>query len=148
MLELTLKDIIISLFTYAQIVTGTTGLDLTVPEISMVPQQTIAQKACGTQSCNVKGWFSNENGMIYMPDTSDILHNQYAQSILLHEIVHSIQHRIDKPKLGNDCLTWKVREAEAYRIQYEWLYENRIPVRPLSLNLLAAGFRSIECPLS
>ena len=146
MLELTLKDIIISLFTYAQIVTETTGLDLAVPEISMVPQQTIVQKACGTQRCNVKGWFSNEDGIIYMPDTSDILHDSYTQSILLHEIVHSIQHRIDKPKLANACLTWKVREAEAYRIQYEWLYENRIPVRSLSINLLVAGFRSIACP--
>ena len=102
-------------------------------------------RACSEHCRNVRGWFSYQDNAVYITLDSDVLGNMYDRSILLHELVHYVQHHIDSPRLHNDCATWKAREKQAYKVQYDWLYRNRVPMRAQTFNTLLAGFSGIGC---
>ena len=124
-----------------------TDAQIPAPEVQFVTQTQMEAKACGGQSCgNVLGWFSNEDGAVYLKNTLDVQNNMEARGILLHELIHYVQHHQNSPALENACLTWKAREVQAYRIQHNWLYDNRVPVRTPTYNIAMVGFQSIKCP--
>ena len=132
-----LQETVTALVLYIQATLGVTG-EIPDPEVKFLPQEEIAMRACGGRCGNVRGWFSYQDNAVYITLDSDVLGNMHDRSILLHELVHHVQHHIDFPRLRNDCATWKAREKQAYGVQYGWLYRNRIPVRTQTFNTLLA----------
>ncbi len=147
-MELTsLQAIVSALMVYINTAMYITDSQIAAPEVRFVPQTQIEAKACDGESCgNVLGWFSNEDETVYLKNTLDVQNNMQARGILLHELVHYVQYKHNIPSLENDCLTWKAREVQAYNIQYNWLYDNRVPIRTPTFNIALVGFESIKCP--
>ena len=135
-----IKGIVTALVLYAQQATHTTEIAFAPPEIQFAAQYDIAVKACGTLKCNVHALFSYEKNRIYLRDDLDIVNNLYDRSILLHEIVHYLQHNINEPQMKNACHTWKAREIAAYHVQYQWLYENQVRVKTSAFNARLVNF--------
>ena len=131
---------------FIQSMTATVGIDLPPPEISILPQQQLAQKACGNFDCDVYGWFSNADKVVYMSQNQDFVNDLHARSVLLHELVHYAQDRWKAPTMINACLTWKARELQAYDIQYEWLRLHRVRVPTLSFNTVLLNYENVRCP--
>ena len=128
---------------YAQQATHTTEISFTPPEIQFAAQYDIAVKACGNLRCKVDAWFSYEENLIYLRDDLDIVNSLHDRSILLHEIVHYLQHNINEPQMKNECHTWKAREIAAYHVQYQWLYEHQARVRTPTFNMPMVNLDSI-----
>ncbi len=140
-----LQEIITALILYIQAELGIIGV-IPNPAVTFLPQVQLEARACGGASCgNVHGWFSYNDGAIYMALDNDVYTNLYDRSILLHELVHYLQDHQEKPRLNNACETWKAREVEAYGVQYKWLRHNRVPLRTRSYNTLLAEFDGLGC---
>jgi len=138
--------IVASLMLFIQSMTGTVGIDFQAPEIRVIPQSELARKACDGQACEVYGWFSNTDKLVYLADNQDFVNNPHARSILLHELVHYVQDQMKAPTMVNDCLTWKARELQAYDIQYEWLRRHRVRAPTPSFNAVLINFENVRCP--
>ena len=142
-----LQAITSALILYINAAMQVADLQTDIPQIHFVPQSQIEAKACDNKSCgSVLGWFSNEDQAIYLKDTLDIQNDMQARGILLHELVHYVQHENNTPTLENECLTWKAREIQAYNIQYNWLYDNRVRVATPTYNIALVAFESLQCP--
>ena len=140
-----LHEIITALILYIQAELGIIGI-IPPPEVTFVPQEQLKTLTSCTGGCrNLHGWFSYTHNAIYMGLDNDVYGNLYDRSVLLHELVHYIQHHQEKPRLDNECETWKAREIQAYGVQYKWLRHNRVPIRPPSYNTRLAHFKSIDC---
>ena len=91
----------------------------TLPTVHLVPQSVLQEKArefCNGR-CRVFGWYPLGKE-IYFDESQDLEHDAWAQSKLLHELVHWLQHHASPV---NDCPTKLKREAEAYRVQDTFL---------------------------
>ena len=135
-----------ALITYINAAMYLSDTQIATPQIEFISQSQMEAKACDNKPCSVQGWFANDDKTVYLNDTLDIHRNMYERSILLHELVHYVQHTHDKPTLENTCLTWKAREVQAYGIQYNWLYDNRVKVNTPTYNIALVGFESLQCP--
>ena len=138
-------QIVGALMLFIQSMTGTVGIELPPPEIRVLPQRELAQKACN-RKCDVYGWFSNADKVVYMADNQDFMNNMHARSVLFHELVHYSQNQFQALKMVNDCLTWKARELQAYDIQYAWLRRHRVPTPTLSFNSVLLSDENVRCP--
>ena len=140
-----LHEIAAALILYIQAELGVVGV-IPAPEITFLPQEQLEELACPGSACrNAHGLFSYKDSAIYMGLDNDVYNNLYDRSILLHELVHYIQHHQEKPRLENDCETWKAREVQAYGIQYRWLRHHRVPIRTPGYNVQLAQFESVDC---
>ncbi len=92
-------------------------------------------QAANCEAMQLKGFY-NERHTIYLH--GNFQHqNLIDQSRLLHELVHYIQwHNAEH---NDSC--WGVLEAEAYRLQDQWLVENNMQRRadPFKLVMLEAA---------
>ncbi len=140
------NQIVGALMLFIQSMTGTVGIELPAPEIRVLPQRELAQKACGNRECDVYGWFSNVDKIVYMSDNQDFVNDLHARSVLLHELVHYAQDRFQALKMVNDCLTWKARELQAYDIQYAWLRHHRVRTPTPSFNSVLINYENVRCP--
>ena len=141
-----LQAIVSALMMYINAAMYITEPQPSTPEIKFITQSQIEAKACDNKPCAVQGWFANNDQTIYLHDRLDVQNDMQARGILLHELVHYVQHKRDLPLLENTCLTWKAREVQAYNIQYSWLYDNRVPVKTPTFNIALVGFESLRCP--
>ena len=66
---------------------------------------------------------SETTGEVLLRDDVD-LHGSYGRSILLHELVHSLQAQRGAAEFGSPL--WYQREREAYWIQYRYLRADRV----------------------
>ncbi len=140
-----ITGIISALLLYTQQAMHLIEVPFPPPEVRFTTQENIAAKACDIPQCDVEAWFSYQDKVIYLRDDRDIRSDMHARSILLHEIVHYVQEQIRLPQLGNACSTWKAREIEAHKIQFQWLYENHVRVKTPMFNLPLVNFDSIRC---
>lgn len=141
-----LQPIVSALMMYIGATMHIPEVQIAPPEIRFISQSQIEAKACANEPCSVQGWFANENQTIYLSDMLDVHRNMHERSILLHEMVHYVQSKQNTPVLENECLTWKAREIQAYNIQYNWLYDNRVRVKTPTYNIALVGFQSLQCP--
>ena len=118
---------------------------LPLPEIHFVSRMVLAQEACPVAHCNALGWFPNKGNIVYMAIDQDVTNDLYARGILVHELVHYVQHMTGSPAEDNACLTWKARERQAYGIQHHWLRINHVPVQTPTYNLYLAGYSRMSC---
>ena len=118
---------------------------LPLPEVHFISRKDLSDKACPTDYCDAIGWFPNKEDIVYLAADQDVMHDLNARSILLHELVHYVQHKIGSPVGENECLTWKAREMQAYGIQYHWLRVNRVRVGTPAYNLRLASYSRMTC---
>ena len=110
--------LLLALLRFAQAMTHYPIPD-TLPTIHPVSQIALQEKArefCNGR-CRVFGWYPLGEE-IYFDESQDLEHDPWAQSQLLHELVHWLQHHASPV---NDCPTKLKREAEAYRVQDTFL---------------------------
>jgi hypothetical protein len=71
--------------------------------------------------CGILGVFAD--GEIYLNEEFDLKENAYARSILVHEIVHWLQHLNNEYGSGTyeACVAANRREVEAYGVQNAYL---------------------------
>ena len=142
-----LSAIISSLMLYITAAMNIPEGEVPTPEVNFLTEQQMEAKFCGGKSCgNLLGMVPKEDGAVYLKDTLDVQRNMEERGILLHELVHYVQYQRNSPALANECLTWKAREVQAYRIQGNWYYENNVAINMPTYNIALVNFQSLRCP--
>ena len=91
-----------------------------LPEIHQAPLAEIQQQFChGT--CSAQAFYKPESG-IFIDEAFDLEKDQFARSVLLHELVHHLQ-RVSGTfqKMPSQCDRWYAAERQAYEIQNRYL---------------------------
>ena len=140
-----IKAAVLPLLLYAQQWTNTLDIPFPEPAVRFITQTDMANKVCESTNCDVRAWFSFADQTIYLRSDQNIHSDMYARSILLHEIVHHIQYHMGFPSMNNACNTWKAREIESYKVQYQWLHQRHVRVKTPTFNLPLVNFHSIHC---
>jgi hypothetical protein len=99
-----------------------------IPEIHQAPLAEIQQRFCkGT--CSAQAFYRPGEG-IYIDETFDLQNDRFAQSVLVHELVHHLQ-RVSGTfqKMPSACDRWYAAERQAYEIQNRFLEEMHDPHR-------------------
>lgn len=91
-----------------------------LPEIHQAPVAEIQQRFCqGT--CAAQAFYRPGEG-IYIDEKFDLAHDEFARSVLLHELVHHMQRASGTfQKMPSACDRWFAAEQEAYTIQNRYL---------------------------
>ena len=118
-----LSEILASLLVYAQMATGY-AVPAEAPEVVFMPQAELARTVCH-EPCPIYGWYPLGR-VIYLDERLDPVGDPEARGILLHELVHYLQHAAGAFTDDVECRNWARREQEAYKIQGRWLMENRV----------------------
>jgi hypothetical protein len=110
----TIKALVAGLLAWVNLYTG-----YAVPEqhpvVALVPHASLEQMGC-TGSCPILGFY-RDDGVVYVDGDLLLKTNACARSILLHELVHYVQH-LNGRFADHDPLTrWQLRELEAHGIQ-------------------------------
>jgi hypothetical protein len=91
-----------------------------LPEIHQASLAEIQQQFChGT--CSAQAFYKPDIG-IYIDESFDLEKDQFARSVLLHELVHHLQ-RVSGTfqKMPSECDRWFAAERQAYEIQNRYL---------------------------
>ena len=86
------------------------------PVVRFEARQALCQRVLRRDDCPVRG--ATIDGVVYLDDSLDF-ERPLDSSILLHELVHYVQHDRDGP--ATTCADWLRRERQAYSIQIQAL---------------------------
>lgn len=89
------------------------------PQIHRLPVAEIAERVCG-RPCPVQAAYLRDQGIL-IDERLDLNRDSYAQSILVHELVHAAQHRDGTYSVMPPCRRHAEREYQAYWVQDEYL---------------------------
>ena len=90
------------------------------PPVTVLPAAELQEMIC-KRPCAVKAFYLPDKGVFVSRD-SNIQDDIQARSVLLHELVHHLQHLSGKfESLDTPCRRWQAREVEAYEIQHKYL---------------------------
>ncbi|HUN91757.1 MAG TPA: hypothetical protein VMU33_06855 [Burkholderiaceae bacterium] len=89
-----------------------------LPEVLRVPHEELERLACDGRTCNVLGWHPPGN-TVYLDNRLDLTSDIYADSILVHEMVHYLQEK--SGAFQTDCRGYLGAERQAYAVQREFL---------------------------
>ncbi len=137
----TIKALIAGLFAWISLHTGYAVPDRH-PVIAMVPHAGLEQMAC-TGPCPILGLYRDE-GVVYLDGGLALNTNACARSILLHELVHYVQHQNGRFAEHDPLVRWQLRELEAHGIQDLFLAQNRFR-RATSRNIALRAFMGPSC---
>ncbi|MBX9963060.1 MAG: hypothetical protein K2Y35_08405 [Burkholderiales bacterium] len=98
-----------------------------LPPIHVLSEHEMAQRLCAGP-CGVRAYYLDGQG-VFLRDDLDIVGDLKARSILLHELVHHVQHENSRFGAMDSCERWFAREDEAYRIQNAYLSGLRTSLR-------------------
>ncbi len=99
-----------------------------LPKVSLIPASEIQQRVCN-KPCRARAFYLQGEG-IFVDSSLDFKASMYDQSILVHELVHAMQHtngRFDHE--GTGCARYEAEEVEAYDIQNKFLSQTEDPRR-------------------
>ena len=113
----------------------------TPPQVVKVTHSYLEEKACGGRPCKVLGWFP-PGDTIYLDNRLNPQDDLYATSILVHEMVHYLQHSSHKFGEAYSCEKAIAMEREAYAVQREFLLRYGV-YRPVG-----ASMHSVGCELT
>ena len=92
----------------------------TLPSIAYRPRAFFSNRVCGGTACKAVGWYNDQN-IIYLHEKYRYEdQDDFANSLLLHELVHFLQHhsgKFDSLSCGDSL----AREREAYAVQNDYL---------------------------
>ena len=94
------------------------------PTVVLVPHAELERAAC-TGPCDIYGWFP-PGATIYLDDRLDPADSVWARGVLVHELVHYLQHGAGAFTDDIACRNWARREYQAYKVQAQWLKEKRV----------------------
>lgn len=114
-----MDEIYVILMSWAVTLSGYTA-PINKAEIMPVPHSYLVEHVCGGRECKAMGWYPAGN-KIYLDERLNPSDNLYASSILLHEMVHFLQHESGKYRNGYTCSQAMEMEREAYGVQREYL---------------------------
>ena len=110
------------------------------PQVSFVPLATMQQMIC-QRPCAVKAFYKPEQG-VFIDEQIDVKDDVYSRSVLLHELVHHLQHVSGKfEAFDTPCHRWQAKEVEAYEIQHKYLKKMHVTRSFISLDTVP-----ITCP--
>jgi hypothetical protein len=96
-----------------------------MPQVRSVPLATMQEMIC-KGPCAVKAFYTPEKG-VFVDEKLDVANDIYSRSILLHELVHHLQHESGKfEALDTPWHRWQAKEVEAYEIQHKYLKRMRV----------------------
>jgi hypothetical protein len=90
------------------------------PTVQLVSPAFLQQAACKGRPCRVMGWFP-PGETIYLDKRLDVQHDLIASSVVVHEMVHYLQHRSGKYPVPRSCEHSIAMEREAYQAQRDYL---------------------------
>jgi hypothetical protein len=114
-------QVIASLFSIVTSMMGLPADTAKFPEIQRVPHSQIEAMAC-QGPCRIRAIYVPNLG-IFLDDDLDVVKDDFARSILLHELVHHAQMLMAKYDDLSLCESWKSSEIEAYDIQRRYLLQ-------------------------
>lgn len=99
-----------------------------LPEIHQAPLVEIQQRFCQGK-CAAQAFYKPGEG-VYIDEGFDLANDEFARSVLLHELVHHVQ-RVSGTfqKIPSACDRWYAAEREAYEIQNRYLEDVHDPHR-------------------
>ena len=129
-----LSSLVVELFMAIQSLAGY-PVPQSGPEIHVVPHAVIEQKICRSQCNRIKAFYQPDWG-VYVDESLDLAGDAFDRSILLHELMHHVQHSEGAyGMLPSDCERRNAEEHEAYKVQNKYLAAigdpRRIPVGAL-----------------
>ncbi len=89
------------------------------PEIEFAPHSFFVENVCGGKECTAVGWYNDEN-VIYLDEKYRTADDTFARSLLVHELVHYLQHRSGQFE-SLSCVQSVAREREAYFVQNQYI---------------------------
>jgi hypothetical protein len=98
-----------------------------LPAVVKLPHAELEQLACG-RPCPVLGLYRGGT-VIYIDESLDPEHDQWARSVVLHELVHYVQDVSGKFGGETPCDRFNLREREAYAVQNRYLERVGLPRR-------------------
>jgi len=107
-------------------------------EVMTVSHAYLVDHACNGRECKVMGWFP-PGRTIYVDDRLKPRDSLLAASIVVHEMVHHLQHeagRIDPSKWS--CENAIALEREAYAVQREFLLRYGV-YQPVGVSMQRVG---------
>ena len=111
------------------------------PEVNFVPLTTMQGMICKDKPCAVRAFYKPEEG-VFVDEKIDVKDDIYSRSVLLHELVHYLQHEEKKCEdLDTPCHRWQAKEVEAYEIQHKYLKKMRV-----TRSFIALDTEPITCP--
>lgn len=122
----TVVEVVASLFLSVSQLSGY-PLPREVPPIHVLSEREMAGLICGGP-CGVRAFYLDGRG-VYLRDDLDVVNDLKARSILLHELVHHVQHESGRFAALESCERWLAREDEAYRVQNTYLSGHRSGTR-------------------
>jgi len=115
-----LSSLVVELFTTIQLLAGYPAPQ-SGPEIHIVPHAVIEEKICRGQCTRIKAFYHPDWG-VYVDESLDLAGDAFDRSILLHELMHHVQHVVGAYEmLPSDCERRNAEEQEAYKIQNKYL---------------------------
>lgn len=115
-----LSTLVVELFTTIQILAGYPAPQ-SGPEIHVVPHAVIEEKICLSPCKRIKAFYHPDWG-VYLDESLDLTGNSFDRSILMHELVHYVQHTKGAYEvLPSDCERRNAEEQEAYQVQNRYL---------------------------
>lgn len=136
-----LDEVVMELLLFVHAVTGY-AVPGERPSIAQIPQSYLARAACD-RPCDVYGWYPYGR-TIYLDSRLDPVRDGRARGILLHELVHYVQHASHAFEDDDPCVNWRNREYQAYRVQARWLSEHGV-VDPAVSGVGRAPWAAVGC---
>jgi hypothetical protein len=90
------------------------------PELVRVPHSFMVEQACSGRECRVLGWYAGGR-KIYIDERLDPQNDLFHSSIVVHEMVHYLQHEAAKLSDVSTCSQALLLEREAYSVQSSYL---------------------------
>lgn len=91
-----------------------------LPYVAYRPTAFFTDRVCGGNACKAVGWYNDED-VIYLAERYQFAdQDDFANSLLLHELVHFLQHHSGRFD-SLSCDDSLAREREAYAVQNDFL---------------------------
>jgi hypothetical protein len=97
------------------------------PPVRLAPLAQMQAMVC-RGPCQVRGFYLPESG-VFVNEVLDLQQDVVARSVLLHELVHHVQHVTRKYDNLSSCERWFFREREAYDVQNAYLRQQQAATR-------------------
>jgi hypothetical protein len=115
----TLLDVVPELLSAIKLLAGY-PIPERLPEMHLVSPLEIQQMLC-KGDCGIKAFYMPDKG-VFVSNAIGSLEDAFTRSVVLHELVHHLQHVSGKfDMVADKCDRWYSKEREAYEVQNAYL---------------------------